>query len=541
MYHIFHTFMQSGNCSWSKAIIYQIYPRSFKDSNNDGIGDLKGITQKIDYLADLGINTIWISPMYKSPMIDFGYDVSDYYKIDPIFGCLKDFDLLAKQAHRRKIKIIMDFIPSHTSTLYSWFLESRSSKDNPKRDWYIWKDGKSNESPPNNWLSVFGGSRWKLDKKTNQYYLHTFLTEQADLNWRNKEVKEAMLGILKFWLERGVDGFRVDAFDHIYKDKRFLDEPPNPKYRRGVDDPYDSQLHIYTKSQPGLHGLIKTFSSILKQYGEKFMITESYVDLETLIRFYKAGDILHAPFNFQFILLPWGTSHYKQFIDQFDKAVGKNYLPTYVLGNHDRSRVATRVGYLGAQTAAMLQLTLRGIPTIYYGEEIGMIDGIIPAEKIQDPFEKNVPGKGLGRDPERTPMQWNSKKNAGFSNAEPWLPISNNYKKTNVETQSNNPTSMLNLYKKLIRYRQKSKALLFGTYKSLDIKNEEVFAYTRDFNKDRLLILLNFSDRKQIVSLTDRHYARLVCNTYLDKEKNLLTDLTSVTLRPYEGYLLEVL
>lgn len=530
--------MQSIDCSWSKAVIYQIYPRSFKDSNSDGIGDLKGIIQKIDYLSYLGINAVWISPVYNSPMIDFGYDVSDYCKIDPIFGNLKDFDLLVKEAHKRKIKIIMDYIPSHTSTKHPWFLESRSSKENPKRDWYIWKNGKSDGNLPNNWLSVFGGSRWKLDKKTNQYYLHTFLTEQADLNWRNRKVKEAMLDVLKFWLERGADGFRVDAFDHIFKDQKFLDEPPNPNYRKRIDDPFDSQLHIYTTGQPELYDLIKVFSNVLKEYGEKFMITESYVDLQALTKLYKAGDMLHAPFNFQFIQLPWSATHYKEFIDEFDRAVGPNYLPTYVLGNHDRSRVATRVGSQGARTAAMLQLTLRGIPTIYYGDEIGMTDGVIPKEKVQDPFEKNVPGQRLGRDPERTPMQWNSERNAGFSNVEPWLPISSGYKKINVESESKTPKSMLNLYKKLIHYRQKSNGLLFGKYNSTEVNNKEIFAYSREFKNEKLIILLNFSNKEQHLSLPTQQYGRLVCNTYLDKKDNAKLKLNSLVFRPYEGYML---
>lgn len=529
------------NTTWpEKAVIYQIYPRSFKDSNGDGIGDIQGIIQKLDYLVDLGIDAIWISPMYTSPMKDFGYDVSDYCNIEPMFGTLRDFDELIKKAHKRGIKIIMDFIPSHTSSHHPWFLESKSSKDNPKRDWYIWKDPKEDGTVPNNWLSVFGGSRWQYDEHTKQYYLHTFLVDQPDLNWRNQEVQQAMFDVLHFWLKKGVDGFRVDAFDHMFKDALFRDEPQNPKYKEGMEDPFESQLHIRTTQQAELYDMIKKFNEIVSEYeGDKFIVTESYVDLSALVKLYQAGTKHHAPFNFQFISLSWDAKIYRDFINEFDKQVGAHYLPTYVLGNHDRSRVASRIGQRGARAAALLQLTLRGVPTIYNGEEIGMEDSIIPEDKIQDPFEKNVPGMGLGRDPERTPMQWTSKQYSGFSEVETWLPIPKTAKEINVDVENNDPRSMLQLYKTLLQIRKTSNPLLFGKYTSIDLENDHIFAYVRQFEKEKLAIVLNFSNEQQTVTLPYEH-AEIMINTFLDHTSGQKIPLKDFFLRPHEGYLLKI-
>ncbi len=527
------------------AVVYQIYPRSFKDSNSDGIGDLNGITEKLDYLNDgsdnsLGINVIWISPVYKSPMYDFGYDVTDHTDVDPIFGTLKDFDRLIKEAHKRKIKVIMDFIPNHTSHLHPWFLESSSSRDNPKRDWYVWRDPKPDGSPPNNWVSIFGGSRWEYDTKTNQYFMHTFITKQPDLNWRNPQVNEAMLNILRFWLQRGVDGFRVDGFEHIFKHTDFLDEPSNPDYKHGIDDPYKIHKHIHTRNQDELYSLVAIFNEVLAEFGEKFMITESYSDLPTLLKLYQAGNKLHAPFNFHFILLPWNAQIYKEFIDEFDEQVGVDYLPNYVLSNHDRSRVASRIGMNAARTAVMLQLTLRGMPTIYYGEEIGMKDVPIPKELVQDPFEKNVPGMGLGRDPSRTPLQWNSEKHAGFSSVNPWLPTAENYRSVNIAEESQDPRSFLNLYKQLIHFRKRSETLLFGTYTSLVIKKKDVFAYIREYKKEKILIVLNFSGKQKMVELPFVQ-GKIILNTGLDQQKGSVKKLQKISLRPHEGYMFTIL
>lgn len=528
---------------WASRTIYQIYPRSFKDSNNDGIGDLPGIIEKLDYLKgtpnSLGIDAVWISPIYKSPMKDFGYDVSNYCEIDPIFGNLEDFDRLVNEAHKRDIKVIMDYIPGHTSIEHPWFLESKSSHSNPKRDWYIWKDPKPDGSPPNNWLSVFGGSRWEKDKKTNQYYLHTFIKEQADLNWRNEEVKKAMLDVLRFWLKRGVDGFRIDAFEHVFKEQQFLDQPFNTSFRQGADDPFDEFQHIYTRNQPELLELIKIFTKVLSEYGnDKFFVTESYSEIPQLIKLYKAGNNSHAPFNFQFISLPWDAQVYKKHVDEFDKLVGSNYIPTYVLGNHDRHRITSRIGEKNARVAAMLLLTLRGIPTIYYGDELGMKDVFIPKDQIQDPFEKNMPGLGFGRDPERTPMQWDSSSFAGFSQNKPWLPLTEDYPKTNVKKELKDPHSILNLYKTLLTVRKASQALHAGTYTSLTLNNPSVFAYLRESGSEKILVVLNFSTEKQLVSFPFAQ-ARPMASTLI-KQYPALMDISHYKLLPHEGIIVSL-
>jgi alpha-glucosidase len=526
--------------SWSKKIIYQIYPRSFKDSNNDGIGDIRGIIQKLDYLAgdkdSLNIDAIWISPIYISPMKDFGYDVSDYCDIDPIFGTLEDFDDLVKEAHKRGIKILMDFIPNHTSIEHSWFLESKSSTTNPKRDWYIWKKGNDEGGPPNNWISVFGGSMWEYDSTTQEYYLHSFLKEQPDLNWRNPEVQKAMFDVLRFWLKRGVDGFRVDAFSHLYKDSEFRDEPKSPENK--TSDPYFDLEHIYIIDQPEILEIMPKLESVLKEFGnDKFMNTENEAlcSFEMLIKLYQSGSVNHAPFNFNFIFFDWDPRIYKLFIDRFDVELGQGYSPTYVLGNHDRARVASRIGKESARTAALLQLTLRGIPTIYYGDEIGMEDLSIPADLVQDPFERNIPGKGLGRDPERTPMQWNDSKNAGFSDLTPWLPVNPDYKTKNVSSELSDDSSMLSFYRSLIAFRRTSRALLSGIYRPLDAPIDGILMYMREEGDEKLCVILNFTDKPRALNLPAKKY-EVIINTCMNDIGNKVEN-SELSLDPREGYL----
>lgn len=526
--------------------MYHIYPRSFKDSNGDGIGDLEGIIEKLDYLNDgtprsLGIGVIWLSPIYKSPLADFGYDISDYTDIESVFGDLATFDRLVEEAHRRNIKVVMDFVLNHTSIEHPWFLESRASKINPKRDWYIWKDPKRDGSPPNNWLSVFGGSAWTFDEKTEQSYLHQFLPEQPDLNWRSPEVREAMFAVMRFWLKRGVDGFRSDAIWHLMKDEKFRDEPPNPAYVPGRDDPYSSLFHIYTQGQPEVFSTADALCDTLEEYDDTFMISEAYISIPEMMKFYRACDNqLHAPFNFHLISLPWKAEVYRQFIDEFEASLAAGDLPNYVLGNHDRSRVATRLGRDRARTAAMLLLTMRGLPVLYYGDEIGMVDVPIPAEEVKDPVEKQVPGLGLGRDPERTPLQWSKEEHAGFSKVAPWLPVAQDYKAYNVEVESNDPRSLLNLYRRIIHYRNSSPALRYGRYSSLDIKQESIFGYLRESDEEKLLVLLNFSEKDQLVSSGEFDRGKIVCNTYLDRDNGEPIDLKTVSLKPYEGLLITV-
>lgn len=413
---------------WGRRVIYQIYPRSFKDSNGDGVGDLNGIAEKLDYLKDLGIDAIWLSPVYRSPMRDFGYDISDYYDIDPIFGNLSDFDNLIKKTHDKDMKVLMDFVPNHTSFEHPWFKESKSSKKNPKRDWYIWRPSRKNGVVPNNWLSQFGGSAWELDEKTKEYYLHTFDVSQPDLNWRNPQVVEEILNVMRYWMKRGVDGFRVDVAYYLFKDPFFRNEPHNPTHTEHHMQ-YDSLLHIYTIALPETLNMFKKLNSVINEFDDRFMVCEIYTFLHEIVNLYKiVNHHSFVPFNFSFISLPWNAKEQKKFIDEFDERVGHDYSPTYVLGNHDQPRIATKLGKDFARTAALLQLTLRGIPFIYYGEELGMKNVKIPEEKARDPMAINMKGFNFGRDPERTPMQWDASRFGGFSSVEPWLPLEKEFK-----------------------------------------------------------------------------------------------------------------
>lgn len=527
------------------AVVYQIYPRSFKDTSKNGIGDLNGIIEKLDYLNNgteksLGVDAIWLSPVYKSPMVDFGYDVSDYYNIDPMFGTLETFDKLTAEVHKRSMKLIIDFIPNHTSSKHPWFLESCASRNNPKRDWYVWHDPKPDGSPPNNWLSNFGGSAWSYEERTKQYYLHSWAKEQPDLNWRNDEVRNEMNRILKFWLDRGVDGFRVDAVPSLIEDRYFRDDIPNPNYVPGKDNPLNKFHRVYSQGRPETIDIINSFCNILERYKNKFMVTESHIQLPEMIKMYQACDSkVHFPFNFNLMDLPWRAQAFKKFINTFDKSLGAEDWPNYVLGNHDLARLISRIGKSQARVAAMLLLTLRGTPFIYYGEEIGMKDVNTTSERIQDILEKQIPGKNLGRDPERSPMQWSKHPYGGFSKVEPWLPVAADYKTVNVESESAEPSSMLNLYRKLIHYRQKSSALIQGTYQSMDLENEDIFAFVRDSKKEKVVVLLNFSNKQQKASLAIKN-AKVICNTLLDKGFGSGVNLENLTLGPNEGYLVDI-
>ncbi len=530
---------------WStNDTVYQVYPLSFKDTNEDGKGDLKGIIEKFDYLKKiLQVNAIWLCPVYKSPMKDFGYDISDYYKIDPIFGNIKIFEKFVKEAHKHGIKILMDFVPNHTSDQHPWFVESKSSLKNPKRDWYIWHKPKPDGSPPNNWLSRFGGSAWTLDKRTNQYYLHTFLECQPDLNWRNKQVQKEMEKIMKFWLAKGVDGFRLDAVYHIIKDDKFRDNPVNPKYIPGHDDPYRQFLNVYDRGRPETLEILNKFCSIVGQYKNKFLVSEVFykTKMAEMKMYYKlCQQGLHAPFNFNFIRLPWNAWAYRSFLDNYEENLDAGDCANYVLGNHDRPRVASRLeSRKKARLFAMLQLTLKGMPFIYYGEEIGMSDVPIKKDEQLDPWGKNVPGFDLGRDPHRTPMQWSSQKYAGFSKVKPWLPVARNYLIFNVKKELADTKSILSLYKKLISFRKKSQAILQGVYYSLDIRTKDLLAYIRESEKEKVLVLLNFASRRKKISLPFSS-AELICNTYLTKKQGQPINLNKLYLRPYEGYLIKL-
>jgi alpha-glucosidase len=523
---------------WERAVIYQVYPRSFMDASGDGVGDLKGITGRLEYLSWLGVDAVWISPFYPSPMADFGYDVTDYVGVDPLFGTLSDFDGLVEEAHSLSLRVILDYVPNHTSDEHPWFVASRSSKEDPKREWYIWADPKPDGSPPNNWLSVFGGPAWTFDEGTGQYYYHAYLREQPDLNWRNPEVREAMYDVLRFWLERGVDGFRVDALRQLVKDERFRDNLPNPEWRPG-QSPYDALLPVHSADRPEVHEATREMRAVLAEYGDdRLLIGELYLPIERLVRYYgEGGSGVHLPFNFHLISAPWQAGAIAGLIETYEAALPPGGWPTWVLGNHDRSRVASRVGRAQARVAAMLLLTLRGTPTLYYGDEIGMTDVPIPPEKVQDPWEKNVPGIGVGRDPARTPMQWDATPNAGFTTGTPWLPVSGDHASTNVEAQRDDPRSILSLVRRLLQLRREHPALALGSYGQLDTRDAPVVAYLREHETQRILVVLNLGEREERLELpADAAGAELLCST--DPERPALDESKVLKLGPHEGVVL---
>jgi alpha-glucosidase len=523
---------------WERGIIYQIYPRSFMDSNGDGIGDLRGIRAKLDYIQSLGIDAIWISPIFPSPMADFGYDISNYTDIDPLFGTLDDFDALIADVHARGLKVLLDYVPNHTSDRHPWFIEARASRSNPKRDWYIWRDPAPDGAPPNNWRANFGGAAWELDHHTGQYYYHAFLKEQPDLNWRNPQVQDAMLDVLRFWLDRGVDGFRVDVMHHLVKDIEFRDNPPNPHWRPGMS-PYRELLTTYTADLPDVQPIVAQMRRVVEEYSERMIVGEIYLPVERLMAYYGAsGEGAHLPFNFQLIGLPWNARAIAAAVERYEAMLPAYAWPNWVLGNHDKPRIATRIGPAQARVAAMLLLTLRGTPTMYYGDEIGMHDVPIPPEQVRDPFEKNVPGLGLGRDPERTPMQWSGEAQAGFTTGEPWLPIAEDYRSVNVHVENEDATSMLNLYRRLIQMRRAEPALAVGDFAPVPADGN-LMAYVRKADRRRLLIVLNLGPQPQTFNTSDLEApASLLLSTHLDRNREERVD--PLELRPDEGVIIEL-
>ena len=533
---------------WQTGVIYQIYPRSYQDSNGDGVGDLAGIIQRLDYLSDtLGTDAIWLSPIYPSPMHDFGYDVANYTDIHPLFGRLEDFDRLLNETHRRGMKLILDLVPNHTSDEHPWFVESRSSRVNPKRDWYLWRDPAPDGGPPNNWLSHFGGPAWTFDEKTGQYYLHQFVKQQPDLNYRNPDVVTAILDVMRFWLDRGVDGFRVDVIGLMMKDPEFRDEPLNPAWN-GVK-PFDSLLHIYTANLPEVHDLIRQMRAVLDSYDERMMVGETYLPNDKLMVYYGSADMLecHLPFNFQLITAPWDAAGVRKMVDDYEAVLPPDAWPNWVLGNHDQHRLATRVGPRQARVANMLLLTLRGTPTCYYGDELGMENVPIPPEKIQDPPAVNQPEIAhlVGRDPERTPMQWDDSPNAGFAVPDVqdlWLPLAPNYTEVNVARQLDEPRSFLNYFRKLLAYRKSTPALLWGGYRSLNPESAEVqkncFVFERNVGGKRVVVALNFSSNEQNLKLPELGRGKIVISTNLDRDDEV--NLAEFNLRANEGCIIEL-
>jgi alpha-glucosidase len=518
---------------WKKGVVYQIYPRSFQDTNGDGVGDLNGIIERLDYCASLGIDALWLSPVYPSPMADFGYDVSDYTGIHPMFGTLEQFDRLVAAMKERGLKLILDFVPNHTSDQHPWFEEARSSRTSAKRDWYLWRDPAPDGGPPNNWLSQFGGSAWELDESSGQYYYHAFLKEQPDLNWRNPDVREAMCDVLRFWLRRGVDGFRVDVLWHLIKDDQWRDNPPNPAYGPG-QPPHHSQVPLYTTDRPEVHDIVVQLRKVVDEFEGRVLIGEIYLPLERLVAYYGANlEGVHLPFNFQLLQSTWNARGIAAMIDQYEGLLPGGGWPNWVLGNHDNPRIASRVGPQQARVAAMLLLTLRGTPTMYYGDEIGMVNVPIPRERVRDPYEKNVPGIGVGRDPCRTPMQWDSSACAGFSISVPWLPVSDDYPVVNVQAAEADPQSILTLYRRLLKLRSEHRALSVGDYVPVAMTGD-LLAYVRKLEGESFLVALNLGSGPFALSLSSIGMrGRTILSTHLDRHDE--SQVGTIGLRADEG------
>jgi alpha-glucosidase len=523
---------------WKSAVIYQIYPRSFQDSDGDGVGDLRGITAQLPYLVELGIDTIWISPIFPSPMVDFGYDVASYVDIDPLFGTLADFDALLAHAHDLGLKVVLDLVPNHTSDQHPWFIESRSSRGSAKRDWYLWRNPGPGGAVPNNWLSQFGGSAWAFDRHTGQYYYHAFFQQQPDLNWRNPQVRQAVYDAMRFWLQRGVDGFRIDVLWHLIKDDRFRDNPINPNFAPGRP-PHETLIPLYTTDRPEMEDVLGEMRAVVEEFDERLLIGEIYLPLERLVAYY-GRDLrgVHLPFNFSLLTSSWRAATLARLIEEYERALPKGGWPNWVLGNHDWPRIAGRIGPDQARTAAMLLLTLRGTPTIYYGDEIGMPQVKIPAGRIRDPFEKLVPGLGLGRDGSRTPMQWNGTPHAGFSTTEPWLPLADGFQRRNVRSERDDPTSIYQLHRRLIALRRTRPALLDGVYVPITAKGD-LLLFGRQREGDRLLIALNLGDQPEVVDLGDDSFAgTLLLSSQLDRTGEGVCRY--IDLRPNEGMVVDI-
>jgi alpha-glucosidase len=456
-----------------------------------------------------------------------------------VFGTMDDFDALLADLHRRGMKLILDLVPNHSSDQHPWFLESRSSRDNPKRDWYIWRDPAPGGGPPNNWLAAFGGSAWEWDERTGQYYLHSFAVQQPDLNWRNPEVEAAVFDAIRFWLDKGVDGFRVDVIYYMLKDELFRDNPPNPDFKPG-EDPAHSQIPLYSNNRPEVHEIVRRMRRLFDEYDERVLIGEIYLPYSQLMLYYgQNNDEAHLPFNFQLILLPWQADIIRAAVSSYEAALPQLGWPNWVLGNHDQHRIATRVGREQARVANMLLLTVRGTPTCYYGDELGMVDGEIPPEMVQDPQELGKPGLGLGRDPERTPMQWDGTPGAGFTTDRPWLPIAADYARYNVATERDDPSSMLTFLRELLALRRSSPALSVGSYSDVPSPARDVFSYTREHNGERLLIVLNFSDEPRVFAMpSEPRQAEFVLSTVPGRTGRV--DLQNVELGPDEGVILRL-
>ncbi len=548
---------------WNGDVVYQVYPNTFNEERapgeaHTGRGSIRGITERRDYLHDLGVNDIWISPFYPSPMVDGGYDISDYTGVAPELGTLDDFRDLVEAYHERDMKVMIDLVPNHTSDQHPWFIESQSSPNSPKRDWYIRHDPKPDGSPPNNWSSVFSFpnlrarqngtlivpegentppvSAWQYDPTSDQYYLCDFAREQPNLNWQNPEVREAMKEVIRTWIHRGVDGFRVDVANHLGKNPDFTDEVPNPAYREGIDNPHDQ--HIFYNSlnyPPTLYPYLSELTGVLDEFPEKDlrMILECWMPKEDLGKVDQVAPHLASSFNFTRLTAPWDAPTHQALLNEYYAGPATDGIPNQVLSNHDVPRVATRLGEAAARSAAVLNLTLPGMIFVYNGEEGGFRNAPIPAARRRD--------DGLGeRDGARSPIMWNGGKNAGFSRADEkdlWLPVDPEYEKRNLEAQANDPRSFFSLYRTLCHMRGEAPTLRKGAYHPIASDNRNVVAYARRHNGDQNIVLVNFSDQSVEPSVyhTEQVMGRVILSSLNGSDVSHITLDSPVSLRPHEA------
>ena len=524
---------------WKHGIICEIWPRSFYDTNGDGSGDLQGIIKKLDYIADLGIDGIWLGPINKSPMVDSGYDVADYRSIDPIYGTMADLEQLLEEAHKRKIHVIMDLVVNHTSDQHAWFKESRSSRDNPKRDWYIWHDGKTGRAP-SNWQALVGGSVWQWDKTTKQFYLHSFLKGQPDLNWRNPAVRQEIYDTMRFWLDKGVDGFRCDILNYFLKDDQWRDNPWS--LSAGIFNGF--QKHLYSRGRPGIEEILRQMRAVLDGYKERMMVGEVFVaqDGPAMAAAYMGdGDLCHLSFEFSLLFTKWDAKRFMDVIRSWYAVLPAGGWPCNVLSNHDQPRAVTRWA-AGADTQkrakvmAALLLTLRGTPFLYYGEEIGMPDSPIKRGDVMDTVGKMYWPIVKGRDAERSPMQWNAGPQAGFSSVKPWLPLNADYSEINVAAQEKDPLSVLNFYRRLIALRREKPALQRGGYEQVP-SDKNILAYRRTYHNEEILVILNFAGERKVQAIDSSKRWKVLLGTQRSSESAI--DKDGLAVYPYEALILE--
>jgi len=543
--------LQGDSASWwQTGIVYQIYPMSFMDGNGDGVGDLRGVISKLDYLNDgteksLGIDAIWFSPIYPSPNRDFGYDISDYRNIDPRYGNMDDFKVLLREAHDRDIRIVMDLVINHTSDQHPWFMEACKGRDNPHHDWYLWHEGKKGKAP-NNWFAAFDRKAWWWVDEVRRFYLSTWCRYQPEVNWRNPELKEAMFDVIRFWLDLGVDGYRIDVINWFLKDEKFRSNPYRLRFR-----PPDYQKHIYDRNRPEVHDLCREIRGVVDSYPERFTVGEVYTNsARDAASYYGNGDELHLAFNFAFLFQDWGAENFLRVVEKWEGLLQNRGWPTYTLSNHDQpgrhySRYAKgEETDKRARVAAAMLLTLRGTPFLYYGEEIGMSNRKIPRRRIQDPLGKKYWPLLKGRDPGRTPMHWDASRHAGFSTVDPWLPVHPNHTDVNVETQTGDPGSLLSFYRELIWLRKRTPALCRGGYQSLVSHPTKYLAYLRSHEEQVVLVLLNFEERGLKASLSGNRKGAWQGNWNVllgtDRVKGAQVELAQeIGLQGYEVLILE--